>query len=182
MKCPKCSNEIPENSLKCPSCHKVLKLVCPVCGALNKSNTCTKCGFVIVTKCHKCGHFNETKAEKCKNCGFSTYTSAAINSSNIDEFACVTLEFPNLNDFKKLFGSSKLFEKFKINLDKLIVNYTNSVSLNREIINDIYIIRFNKDNSFAKSALNAMNAAISIQTLVTELNLKLNKMNYASLN
>src|SRR5574344_919035 len=181
MKCPKCSNEIPENSLKCPSCHKVLKLVCPVCGALNKSNTCTKCGFVIVTKCHKCGHFNETIKEKCSNCGFSTYTSAAINSSNIDEFACLTVEFSNLDNFKDFFGSTKLADKFKENLDSLIVNYTNSCNLRRERVNNFYIIRFNKDTTFSSSAFSAIEAAIAIQTLVAKLNFKLNKLKGVSL-
>src|SRR5574344_1231537 len=182
MKCLKCGKEISENDLHCPNCNRVLKLLCPNCGTINKGNTCKKCGFVIVTKCHKCGTINETIKGKCKKCGFSTYTSAAINASNIDEFACLTVEFSNLEDFKNLFGSTKLFDKFKNNLDTLIVNYTRNFNVKREIINNIYIIRFNKDFSFTESANTAIKASIEIQKLVTELNVKLKKANYAPLN
>lgn len=181
MKCPKCNKEIADNVLVCPGCKKVLKLACPKCKTINKSNTCKKCGFVIVAKCHKCGKINPTDAGKCSKCGFSTYTSVAINSSNIDEFACLTIDFPNLNELKTVLGSTKLTEKFKANLDSLILNYTSSFGLTREIIEDIYVIRFNKDGSFSASARNAMKAAIEIQNLITELNYKLGKLKNAYL-
>lgn len=181
MKCPKCNKEIADNVLVCPGCKKVLKLACPKCKTINKSNTCRKCGFVIVGKCHKCGKINPTDKGKCSKCGFSTYTSVAINSSNIDEFACLTIDFPNLNELKSVLGSTKLTEKFKTNLDNLILNYTHSSGLTREIIEDIYVIRFNKDGSFSTSARNAMKAAIEIQNLITDLNFKLGKLKNAYL-
>lgn len=176
MNCPKCSCNIDESTLICPNCKKVLKLACPVCNTINKTNTCKKCGFVIVSKCHQCGKINHTIKEKCPNCGFNTYTSVAINSSNIDEFACLTIEFPNIDEIKFALNSTKLFEKFKTNLDNLILNYTRSLGLTRQIIDNIYIIRFNKDYTFSASAHNAMNAAITIQNLVTELNFKLDNL------
>lgn len=176
MKCPKCNIDITEEMLVCPNCKKVLKLVCPKCKTINKTNTCKKCGFVIVSKCHKCGKINQTINAKCSKCGLSTYTSVAINSSNIDEFACITIEFPNLADIKSALGSTKLTDKFKTNLDRLISNYANSVGVTREIIENIYIIRFNKDASFRLSATNALKATIEIQNLITELNFKLNKL------
>ena len=175
MKCPKCSQNIDENALSCPYCKKVLLLVCPKCGVLNKKNTCKKCGFIIVTKCYKCGKINQTHSGACTKCGFSTYTSASINSSNIDAFACMTIEFPNISEIKTSLGSTKLYEKFKSNLDNLILNYTKSIDLTREIIDNIYIIRFNKDYTFTESANNAIKSAIEIQNLVTELNFKLQK-------
>lgn len=181
MKCPKCNKEIADNVLVCPGCKKVLKLACPKCKTINKSNTCRKCGFVMVAKCHKCGKINPTDIGKCSKCGFSTYTSVAINSSNIDEFACLTIDFPNLNELKSVLGSTKLTEKFKANLDNLILNYTQSSGLTREIIEDVYVIRFNKDGSFSTSAKNAMKAAIEIQNLITDLNFKLGKLKNAYL-
>lgn len=181
MKCPKCNVDITENMLVCPNCRKVLKLVCPKCNTINKTNNCQKCGFVIITKCHKCGKINQTINGACLKCGFSTYTSVAINSSNIDEFACLTIEFPNLADIKSILGSTKLTNKFKANLDRLILNYAGSVGVTREIIEDVYIIRFNKDFSFRASANNAMKAAIEIQNTITELNFKLNKLKNALL-
>lgn len=176
MKCPKCSYNIDETMLVCPNCKKVLKLICPKCNTINKSNTCRKCGFVIISKCHQCGKINQTIDKICSKCGFSTYTSVAINSSNIDEFACLTIEFPNLNHIKSVLGSTKLTEKFKANLDKLILDYTNLSGITREIIEDIYVIRFNKDATFSASAKNALKAAIEIQNLITKLNFKLNKL------
>lgn len=181
MKCPKCNKEIADNVLVCLGCKKVLKLACPKCNTINKANTCRKCGFVIVAKCHKCGKINPTQDGKCSKCGFSTYTSVAINSSNIDEFACLTIDFPNLSELKAVLGSTKLTEKFKTNLDNLILNYTHSYGLTREIIEDVYVIRFNKDGSFSTSAKNAMKAAIEIQNLITDLNFKLNKAKNAVL-
>lgn len=181
MKCPKCDIDIKEEMLVCPNCKKVLKLVCPKCKTVNKTNTCKKCGFVIVSKCHKCGKINQTINSKCSKCGFSTYTSVAINSSNIDEFACLTIEFPNLADIKSALGSTKLTDKFKTNLDHLISSYANSIGVTREIFEDIYIIRFNKDDSFRASANNAMKATIEIQNLITELNFKLNKLKNTTL-
>lgn len=181
MRCPKCNKEIADNVLVCPGCKKVLKLACPKCNTINKSNTCKKCGFVIVAKCHKCGKINPTKDGKCSKCGFSTFTSVAINSSNIDEFACLTIDFPNLNEIKAVLGSTKLTEKFKANLDKLIFDYTYTSGVTREIIEDVYVIRFNKDGSFSTSAKNAIKAAIEIQNLITELNHKLGKLKNAYL-
>lgn len=181
MKCPKCSSNIDENALICPNCKKVLKLVCPNCKTVNKSNSCKKCGFTIIGKCHQCGKINETIKGTCSKCGFSTYTSVAISSSLIDEFACLTIEFPNLNDVKHALGSTKLFEKFKLNLDKLIFDYTHSIGLSRQIIEDTYIIRFNKDDSFSTSAHSALNSAIEILNIVTELNFKLDKLKQLAL-
>lgn len=176
MRCPKCNGNIDDNMLVCPNCKKVLKLVCPECNTINKTNTCKKCGFVIITKCHKCGKINQTKQGSCSKCGFSTYTSVAINASNIDEFACLTVEFPNLEQIKTVLGSTKLYEKFKINLDNLILDYTKSIGLTRQIVSSGYIIRFNKDETFEVSANKAMQAAIEIQNLITELNFKLDKL------
>ena len=181
MKCPKCNHDINDKMLICPNCKKVLKLACPKCETINKTNTCKKCGFVIIAKCHKCGKVNKTINEACSKCGFSTYTSVAIASSNIDEFACLTIEFPNLADIASALGSTKLTDKFKINLDSLISNYTHSIGISREIIENVYIARFNKDNSFAASANSAIKAAIAIQNLITELNFKLKNTIHAAL-
>ena len=96
MKCPKCGNEINDNVLACPHCKKVFQLQCPICGALNKTNICADCGYVILSKCHKCGRINHTIDGKCKRCGFDTNVSAIIQSANISEFATLSIDFPNL--------------------------------------------------------------------------------------
>lgn len=175
MECPKCKNEVEEHELVCPHCKKVLKLKCPKCGTINRGNTCRRCGFVIISKCHQCGKINPTINGKCSKCGFSTYTSVAIASSDIDEFACLTIEFPNIDDIRSVMGSTKLTEKFKNNLDRLIAEYCGSIGTTREIIESVYVIRFNKEDSFKESCVRATNAALEILKQVGELNFKLEK-------
>lgn len=176
MKCPKCDFDIDEKMLVCPNCKKVLKLVCPKCKTVNEGNTCKKCGFSIISKCHQCGKINQTISGKCTKCGFNTYTSVAINQSNIDEFACITIDFPNLDDIKSALGSTKLYDKFKQNLNRLVYNFAFENDLQREIIDGSYVIKFNKDISFSESANNAIKGAIEILNSVTEMNFKLNKL------
>lgn len=176
MNCPKCNFEINEKMLVCPNCKKVLKLVCPKCNAINEGNLCKKCGFTIIIKCHQCGKINQTINGKCAKCGFSTYSSVAIKTSNIDEFACIIIDFPNVNDIKAALGSTKLFDKFKANLDQLVLHYAKENELSREIIDGAYVIRFNKSSSMLESATEAVNGAIEILNRVTELNFKLNEL------
>ena len=60
MECPKCGLNIDDNVLVCPNCKKVLKLKCPICGAIGSTNTCQACGYIIISKCHQCGKINPT--------------------------------------------------------------------------------------------------------------------------
>lgn len=181
MECPKCGIKIDEDTLVCPNCKKVLKLVCPICKAVNKSNTCYKCGYIIVNKCHNCGKINQTISGKCSKCGFDTNVSAILQGSNIDEFACLTIDFPNIKDMQTILGSKKLYEKFREKLNGLIFDYAKSVGLKRGVIDDTFIIRFNKDYTYALSAKNALTSAIEILNLVTQLNHKLTKAKDAQL-
>lgn len=181
MECPKCGYKIDENTLVCPNCKKVLKLVCPICNTVNKTNTCHKCGYVIVNKCHNCGKINPTIIGKCSKCGFDTNVSAILQGSNIDEFACLSIDFPNLDDMPRILGSNILFEKFKEKLNALIYNYVKSVGVRRQIIGNTHIIRFNKDFTYALSAINAVKSAIELLNLITQLNFKLTKAKDAQL-
>lgn len=175
MNCPKCGHPIDEKTKICPNCKKVLQLECPVCKELNKTNTCYNCGFVIVNKCNNCGKINQTILGKCSKCGFNTYVSAILNDSNIEEFACLTLEFPNLDGMTKFLGSKALLKKFKEKLNSKIYEYAKSKKLKRHVIDNTYIIRFNKDYTYTASAKNAMLSAIEILNMITELNVKLLK-------
>ncbi len=180
MECPKCGFEIDDKAIVCPNCKKVLKLICPVCKTVNDTNTCKKCGYVIITKCHKCGKINQTAVKKCKKCGFSTEQSVILNESNTDDFVLMTIDFPNLDEMKSLLGSAKLYNKFKLNLDKVIFDYTKSVGLRRQIIKNTYIIRLDKDYTFKASASNAIKTAIELLNRITEMNCKLTTKKNAS--
>ncbi len=181
MECPKCGYKIDENTLVCPNCKKVLKLVCPICNTVNKTNTCNKCGYIIVNKCHNCGKINPTIAGKCSRCGFDTNVSAILQGSNIEEFACVSIDFPNLDDMPRILGSNQLFKKFKEKLNALIYDYVKSIGLKRQIIGNTHIIRFNKDYTYATSAINAVKSSIELLNLITQLNFKLTKVKDAQL-
>lgn len=173
MKCPKCGNEINDNVLACPHCKKVFQLQCPICGALNKTNICADCGYVILSKCHKCGRINHTIDGKCKRCGFDTNVSAIIQSANISEFATLSIDFPNLKDLVKTFDSNKLFQKFNARLNRLIYDITKARKLRRQIIGTTYVIRFNKDYTYTSSVKNSIQFAIELLNIVEKLNYKL---------
>lgn len=178
MECPKCGLEIDDKTTVCPNCKKVLKVVCPICKTINKTNTCKKCGYVIITKCNKCGKINQTVDKKCKKCSFSLEESVILNESNTDNFALMTIDFPNVNELRNLLGSVQLLNKFKIKLDQIILNVAKSAGVRRQVLNNTYVIRFNKDYTFNSSVNTAITTAIKILTEVTKMNYKLtNKKN-----
>ena len=72
----------------------------------------------------------------------------------------MTINFPNVEEMKTLLGSVKLLNKFKINLDKIIHDYTRSVGLRRQIIKNTYVIRCNRDYTFKSSVETAMKVSI----------------------
>lgn len=176
MECPKCGAEIDKSAMVCPNCKKVLKIVCPNCRTVNTKNTCRKCGKVLVTKCSKCGKINLTKNDKCIKCGYSTELSALEAESNTDSFAVVKIEFPNSDVVKATLGSNQLYTKFKAGVDNMILSYVDSLKVRRQLTkNNEYIIRFNKNYTFSKSASTAITAVIELVNLITKLNVKLLK-------
>lgn len=175
MECPKCGATIKDDALICHNCKKVLKLVCPICHAINTKNTCNQCGYIILNKCHVCGKVNQTIVGKCPKCGFDTNVSAILQVSNCEEFASLTLDFPNLDDMKTVLGSQQLFDKFKDKLNNLIYDYAKSIGLKRGVFGNTYLIRFNKDYTFAASAKHAIKSTIELLTLITKLNSRLTK-------
>lgn len=181
MECPKCGFEIDEKALVCPNCKKVLKLACPICKTINDSNTCKSCGYVIISKCHNCGKINQTISKKCKKCGFSTEKSVIMNESNADDYVLMTIDFPNLNEMKNVFGSVKLLNKFKINLDNLITSYAKSIGVRRQVVGKTYVIRFDKDYTFNSSVATAVKSSIDLLNKIVALNCKLTKKKNASI-
>ncbi len=180
MECPKCGLEIDDKAMVCPNCKKVLKLACPICKTINTTNTCKKCGYTIITKCHNCGKVNQTAAKKCKKCGFDTEKSVIMNEANADDFAILTIDFPNMDEMKNCLGSAKLLNKFKINLDKIILDYTKPIGLRRQLIGKTYVIRCDKDYTFNSSAATAVKTAIELLNLITAMNCKLTRKKNAT--
>lgn len=181
MECPKCGLEIDDKAMVCPNCKKVLKLACPICKTINTNNTCKKCGYVIITKCHNCGKINQTIGKKCKKCGFDTEKSVIMNESNTDDFVMLTIDFPNMDEMKTHLGSAKLLNKFKVNLDKIIADYTKSIGLRCQLIGKTYVIRCDKDYTFSSSAATAVKTAIELLNRITAMNCKLSQKKNASI-
>ena len=174
MECPKCGAEIDKNTMVCPNCKKVLKIVCPICRTVNTKNICKKCGEILVTKCENCGKINLMKNQKCVKCGYSTEISALQAESNAESFAVIKLEFPNLDLIKATLGSNQIFTKFMANLDSLIYSYTREIGIRRQILkNHIYIMRFNKVYTLSASANGAIESILEIANRLTKLNVKL---------
>ena len=173
MECPKCGMEIDKNTLVCPNCKKVLKIICPVCKTINEKNICKRCGEILVTKCSKCGKINLMKNKNCMKCGYSLEQSALENESNVESFAVVRIDFPNADVVRGVFGSEQ-YSKFKKNLDNLVLNSIQGLGVRRQIVkNNIYILRFNTAYTLSSSAQYAINAVIEMANAITRLNVKL---------
>ena len=173
MNCPKCKTPIDEKDLVCPNCKKVLRLQCPVCGAVTKNTICDKCGNVILNKCYKCGRLNATTLEKCPKCGLDINASIGLRESFIEEFAALTIEITNFDDIKHAFKSDKMLKKFKKNFYEMIKKTASQKKLRVQFLEDTFIIRFCKDYSFLDSCRSAVDFSIYIAQTVTEINKKL---------
>ena len=169
MECPKCHKNIKDGVTVCPHCHKVLALVCPNCHSLGQSPVCEDCGYIILTKCSKCGRVVSTDSEQCK-CGLQISKSLGINECESDEFAALSIKFDGLKNIRRVLASKELFNKFNIkllnilktilkNIEGCVIKYDNS-----------YVINFNKELSFATSAVKAVKLALRIINAYTYIN------------
>lgn len=71
MQCPKCKNEIEDNSLKCKFCGTKIASVCKDCGTINPitAKECSNCHKVLLKICTECGAANLPEAKACRKCG-----------------------------------------------------------------------------------------------------------------
>src|SRR5574344_389539 len=173
MNCPKCKSTIAENDLICPTCKKVIRLKCQVCGAITKNSVCEKCGTVLLNKCYKCGKLNNTTVEKCPACGLDVNASIGLKESIIEEFAALTIEVTNFEDIKSAFKSQKITDNFKNNFYTMIKKAAAHQKHRVQFINDTFVIRFCKDYSFLESCKSALDFAIYITQTVKDINRKL---------
>lgn len=172
MECPKCHNNIPDNTAVCPHCKKVLALECPNCHSFSELPVCEKCGYILLTKCSKCGKTVSTTAQKCK-CGFPVKTSIAFQECENDEFAALVIKFSALKNIRRLLASQELFTKFFFRLRNLLIAQLNGIDGKIINYNDIFIVNLNKELSFPTSANKAIRLGIKILNAFTELNSKI---------
>lgn len=92
MLCPKCKNEIDDNSLKCSFCNTRVASICKDCGAYNPitSTVCSNCGRVLLKLCPDCGAANVPEAKKCRKCHSGFVKDKKININNKLEYTADT--------------------------------------------------------------------------------------------
>jgi len=175
MECPKCHNEVGEHDKICPYCKKVLLLECPICHKFNRTALCSECGYVILSKCHNCGQLNPTIKGKCKKCGFDTSKSISMNEAETDEFACLAITFPNLEDLRPALKNKQIFNKFYKQLKSFIFNYGQSQDNRVRLIDNAFIIKYYKEFSMTSSVNKAVKSAIELMNKIAEISYKLKK-------
>ncbi len=73
MFCPKCKNEIEDNSLNCSFCNSKVGALCKDCGKYNPitATECQHCGKILLKICPNCKSANLPKTITCRKCGNS---------------------------------------------------------------------------------------------------------------
>ena len=174
MECPKCGNEVKESDKKCPYCNKVLQLECPVCHKFNRGTVCEECGNVIIVKCHQCGTPGPNTG-KCRKCGFPTMKSVIMNEAETEEYACLAITFPNLEDLRPALKNKQIFNKFKKKLKQALFGYAKSQDNRAQAFGETYVIKYYKEFSFTSSVKKAVKSAIELLNKIGGISYKLKK-------
>ena len=172
MECPKCGNEVKETDKKCPFCNKVLLLECPVCHKYNRTSVCEECGNVIVLKCNKCGTPGPNTG-KCRKCGFPTEKSVILNEAETDEYACLAITFPNIEDLRPALKNKQIFNQFKKKLKQAIFAYAKAQDNRCQIFGETYVIKYYKEFSLTASVKKAVQSAIELFNKIGGISYKL---------
>ena len=174
MECPKCGNEVKDSDKKCPYCGKVLQLECQVCHKFNRSSVCEECGNVIIVKCHECGTAGPNTG-KCRKCGFPTAKSVIMNEAESEEYACLAITFPNLEDLRPALKNKTIFNKFKKKLKQALFGYAKSQDNRAQLFGETYVIKYYKEFSLTSSVKKAVKSAIELLNKIGGISYKLKK-------
>ncbi len=176
MICPKCKKTIDDKLTVCPYCKKVLALVCPRCGNISDTSTCSNCGYVILSKCIKCGTLNKTEKGVCAKCGEDTKRSAALKFTENEHFSAITIQFMNIAKLAKVLGNKKLVTKFLFKLKSMVSNFAKEEKAYFLMYNDFtFILNYASETSEYISAQKAMKSAIKLLNILCSLNRTLKK-------
>ena len=174
MECPKCGNEVRDSEKTCPFCKKVLQLECPVCHKFNRSSVCEECGHVIIQKCHNCGTPGPNTG-KCRKCGFDTAKSVIMNEAETEEYACLAITFPNIEDLRPALKNKQIFNKFKKKLKQALFGYAASQDNRAQLFGETYVIKYYKEFSFTSSVKKAVKSAIELLNKIGGISFKLKR-------
>ena len=93
MLCPKCKQEIPDNSLKCEFCNTKLASVCSECGTINPITAinCSNCNKELLKICPNCKAANLPNSKSCRKCKTEFKTTqkqlSSIIETNIESYS-----------------------------------------------------------------------------------------------
>lgn len=175
MECPKCGNEVKDTDKVCPFCKKVLLLECPICHKMSRNSVCAECGYVIIVKCHNCGAAGPNILGKCRKCGFETAKSVIMNESETEEYACLAITFPNLEDLRPALKNKTIFNKFKKKLKQAIFAYASNQDNRAQAFDETYVIKYYKEFSLTSSVKKAVKSAIELLNKIGGISYKLKK-------
>ncbi|MCD8377322.1 MAG: hypothetical protein LUB59_00880 [Candidatus Gastranaerophilales bacterium] len=175
MECPKCGNEVKDTDKVCPFCKKVLLLECPICHKLSRTAVCEECGYVIIVKCNKCGTAGPNILGKCRKCGFDTAKSVIMNEAETEEYACLAITFPNLEDLRPALKNKTIFNKFKKKLKQALFGYAKSQENRAQAFGETYVIKYYKEFSLTSSVKKAVKSAIELLNKIGGISYKLKK-------
>ena len=181
MECPKCGNEINDTDKVCPFCKKRLMLECPVCHKWSRTAVCDECGFVIIVKCNKCGTLTPNISGKCRKCGFDTAKSVIMNEAETEEYACLAITFPNLEDLRPALKNKTIFNKFKKKLKEALFEYAKNQDNRAQVFGETYVIKYYKEFSLTSSVKKAVQSAIELLNKIGGISYKLKKSKNARL-
>lgn len=124
MICPKCKNNVPEDSLVCPACSLKLKTVCPKCKQLNilGSEFCSGCGLRLLKFCQQCNAANVPVAKECRKCHFVFESVIKENvqpqleqllseNKESDKKVLLVAELVNWQDIQEQFENTGFYKK-----------------------------------------------------------------------
>ena len=175
MECPKCGNEVKDTDKKCPHCGKVLLLECPICKKLNRTAVCEECGYVIIVKCNSCGTVGPNILGRCRKCGFDTAKSVIMNEAETEEYACLAITFPNMEDLRPALKNKQIFNKFKKKLKQALFGYAKSQDNRCQVFGETYVIKYYKEFSFTSSVKKAVKSAIELLNKIGGISYKLKR-------
>lgn len=137
MICPKCKNEIPENSLKCPVCSARVGSICKNCNTYNHiyNVRCVNCNSELIKFCPSCKSVNLPDALKCRKCGYIFQLSEDEYTQKIDGIEeDNSLEATNLTKSYSQQAAKQLIQKAISSPNKKVISLQGENGIGKSLV------------------------------------------------